>query len=63
MKSALGLAAALLALTLPTAVQAAEDQPPRIEAALTVGSLGVGPEFTFRPSAMVGVRGSATFLG
>lgn len=63
MTSALSLAGAALALALPAAAQAAEDQPPRIEAALTVGSLGVGPEFTFRPSPVIGVRASATFLG
>jgi hypothetical protein len=56
------VAAGACALLLPAAAHA-EDQPPRIEAALTVGSLGVGPEFTFRPSPVVGLRTSATFLG
>lgn len=57
-------AGAALALALPGVAHAGEqDQPPRIEAALTVGSLGVGPEFTFRPSRVVGVRANATWLG
>ena len=34
-----------------------------ISAALTAGSLGIGPEVGFRFSDHIGVRGSATFLG
>lgn len=56
------LAALLAALAVPGVAHAGEAAP-RIEAALTVGSLGVGPEFTFRPSPVIGLRASATFLG
>jgi hypothetical protein len=48
---------------------AAQDAPATvsdrgvISAALTAGSLGIGPEVGFRFSDHVGVRGSATFLG
>ena len=65
MKLASLAASAALVLSLPTAAQAqsAEDKaPPRIEAALTLGSLGAGPEFTFRPSPYLGLRASAGFL-
>ena len=55
---------ALALLALPGAALAKDqDQPPRIEAALTVGSLGVGPELTWRPSRVIGARASATWLG
>ncbi|MBC2670836.1 hypothetical protein ACFOON_09660 [Novosphingobium piscinae] len=59
-------AGAALAVACPGLAQAEDkaDRPaPRIEAALTLGSLGAGPEFTFRPSPVIGLRASATFLG
>lgn len=57
---------ALLALApalLPTAAQAGEASPPHIVAAVSFGTLGVGPEVTFRANRAIGVRASATWLG
>ncbi|MEE4450476.1 hypothetical protein [Novosphingobium resinovorum] len=34
-----------------------------VSVAVTGGTLGIGPEVTFRPSSIIGVRASATFLG
>jgi len=52
--------AALLAV--PAAVQAAPVIGP-VTVAVTGGTLGVGPEVTYRIDPLFAVRGSATFLG
>lgn len=41
----------------------AEEQDASYYVGITGGSLGIGPEIAYRVTPMVGVRGSATFLG
>ncbi len=53
----------LLALASPVAAQEAGEEGVRISAAITGGTLGIGPELGVRFSDHLGVRGSATFLG
>lgn len=52
----------LIASCLPSVCRA-QDGPTGVTIAATGGSLGIGPEVGFRPSPIVGLRVSATFLG
>lgn len=46
-----------------TVAEAATGEGSHIRAAVTAGTLGIGPEVGFRLSDHVGIRASATFLG
>lgn len=62
MKSALrGMAA--LAVVATAAPALAQDAGSRFTAALSAGTLGIGPEVGYRASDMFGARVNATFLG
>jgi hypothetical protein len=68
MKTFAWLTASTVALTLASTPVSAQEAPPAedatvISAAVTAGTLGIGPEVGVRFSDHVGVRGSATFFG
>lgn len=52
----------LACLVSATAVQAQEAKDARLKVGVTAGSLGVGPELSYRLSERIGVRGNVTFL-
>lgn len=61
----ISLTLVLLPLIAASPVLAADkgDAPTRVTAGVTVGTLGVGPELSIRPSWHVGVRANAGFIG
>ena len=56
------VATSLLALASGQAL-AEEAQPPKIVADVSFGSLGVGPEVSYRANRYIGLRAGASFLG
>ncbi len=59
----MAVVAAATTIASPVLAQSAEvGGEPRITAAVTAGTLGIGPELGVRVSKAFGVRGSATFL-
>jgi hypothetical protein len=56
------MVAALVALAGSGAAQAATDLPSHFKLALSFGSLGIGPEVTYRPDRHFGVRASASLF-
>jgi hypothetical protein len=61
-KIALAMACAAGAMFIAAPASAEQAAPPRIQIAVSAGSLGIGPELTYRPTPMLGVRASAGFL-
>lgn len=49
--------------TVALATPAAAQDDGKIAAGITAGSLGIGPEVSFRPSETFGLRANATFFG
>ncbi|GLK46275.1 MULTISPECIES: hypothetical protein [Novosphingobium] len=62
LKHIAGATGLIMASWLPSVCHA-QDKPTGVTVAATGGSLGIGPEVGFRPSPIIGVRASATFLG
>lgn len=62
LKHIAGATGLIMASWLPSVCHA-QDTPTGVTVAATGGSLGIGPEVGFRPSPIIGVRASATFLG
>lgn len=50
------------AAALLPAVALAQDESSGMTASITAGTLGIGPEVGYRPSSLLGIRASATFL-
>ncbi|WP_347302898.1 hypothetical protein V5740_13015 [Croceibacterium sp. TMG7-5b_MA50] len=57
------VSALLLFCVIAASPAAAQDKASRVMLGVTGGTLGIGPEVTFRASPVVGVRANATFLG
>ena len=60
-KSRIAIVGILLAAS-STAVQAKDGDDARFKVGITAGTLGIGPEVSYRLSERLGVRGNATFL-
>lgn len=60
-RQAIAMVALACALTAGTA-QAQHDDNARLKLGITAGTLGVGPEASYRVSETIGVRGNLTFL-
>lgn len=61
LKSATLSLAILIAATATTA-HAAEDEEARLKVGVTAGTLGIGPEISYRISENIGVRSNVTFV-
>lgn len=62
MKKSFAFLVAMLAATTSFAAYAAEGDDARLSIGITGGTLGIGPEASYRVSEMFGVRANATFL-
>src|ERR1044072_1671527 len=52
----------LLLTTMTTTAHADDGDDARLKAGITAGTLGIGPEVSYRLSERLGVRGNVTFL-